>query len=172
MEQLIFRRPVPGDERQLKEYVAEHHAYGEQSISASFGLSKLDYAQWLRMLHDNEEKGNDFGKSLLLVCCAEETIVGLLSIRYDMPRLLAEKYGHIGYGVRPTMRGRGCATQMLRYALQICREYGRHEVILGCFADNKASAAVIEKNGGVFLTENENYRPGCRSRYYTITIKE
>ena len=40
------------------------------------------------------------------------------------------------------------------------------KVIVGCFQDNPASAAVIRKNGGVLTAENDNYKNGRLCQYY------
>ena len=43
------------------------------------------------------------------------------------------------------------ATEMLRYALSVCKQKGMDRVILGCYKDNLASAATIKKNGGQII---------------------
>lgn len=166
-----YRSPDQADELLLKEYVQEHHSAGETGISASLGLSSMDYSDWLNRIHRNESAGNaEWGKSVLLLCFQEDRLIGLLSIRYSLPAELSEKFGDIGYGVRPSERNKGYATQMLRHALEVSRKYGKKTVILGCYKDNPASAAVIRKCGGVLICENENYRPGRISQYYSIDL--
>lgn len=59
---------------------------------------------------------------------------------------------------------------MLRYALSVCKENGMNKVILGCYKDNLASAATIQKNGGVLVEENDNYNEGRISQYYSINL--
>lgn len=166
-----FRLPQLSDENILMDYIHEHHAAGEQSISASLGLPVMDYYAWVEKINANANEGDDeWGKSLLYLCFDGQRLVGLLSIRYELSRELSEKFGDIGYGVRPALRCRGYATQMLVHALDICRAKGMPTVIVGCFADNRASAAVIEKCGGVLFAENDNFKPGLSSRYYHINL--
>lgn len=109
-----------------------------------------------------------WGKSLLYLCIDECKLIGLLSIRYELPDYLAEKIGHIGYGVRPSVRKKGYATTMLGYALSVCKERGMSQVILGCYKDNSASAATIKKNGGILAAETEV--DGRINQYYTIKL--
>ena len=70
------------------------------------------------------------GKSLLYLCFHDNKLVGLLSIRYELPKDLSDKYGDIGYGVRPSERNKGYATKMLQHALSVCTdtdsEFGHH----------------------------------------------
>ena len=111
-----------------------------------------------------------WGKSLLYLCFDGESLIGLLSIRYELPELLSEKIGDIGYGVRPSERNKGYATAMLEYSLLVCKEKEMEKVILGCYKENLASAATIIKNGGTHITENENYKEGRTSQYYLIRL--
>lgn len=57
--------------------------------------------------------------------------------------------GHIGYGVRPSARGRGLAAWALDNVLRHAREAGLERVLLVCSDDNAASVKTIERLGGV-----------------------
>lgn len=168
---MLCRLPEIQDEKALMEYVQEHHDNGEMGISASMGLAYTPYSEWLANIHANADKGNkEWGRSLCLVCYEGEKLVGMLSIRYELPQELTAKLGDIGYGVRPSERNKGYATAMLRYALKVCREQGMKKVVLGCYKDNLASAATITKCNGVLIEENENFEPGKVSQYYMIEL--
>ena len=69
--------------------------------------------------------------------------------------------GHIGYGVRPSARGRGVATAALRLCLAEARARGILRVLLVCDADNPPSRRTILAAGGVL--ENA---PGTIERYW------
>jgi predicted acetyltransferase len=62
-----------------------------------------------------------------------------------MPR---HEGGHIGYDVRPSERGKGCGTRLLRLTLQKARELGLDDVLITADEGNAASWKVIERNGG------------------------
>lgn len=168
---MIFRLPESGDRDALAAYVREHHDAGETSVSASLGLAASEYGEWLERIHKNAVTGNEeWGRSLLYLCLDGGRPVGLLSVRYELPKALSEKIGDIGFGVRPSERKKGRATEMLRFALSVCREKGMERAVLGCYRDNPASAATIRKCGGVLVAENENYKAGRVSRYYEIRL--
>lgn len=166
-----YRLPEISDKTLLCEYLREHYDAGESSVSASMDLSASAYSEWVGMVWNNASIGNaEWGKSILYLCFDEMRLVGLLSIRYDLSKEQSGIYGHIGYGVRPSERKKGYATTMLRHALSVCKEKGMKQVILGCYKDNPASAAVIKKNGGVLFAENDHYAKGRISQYYLIAL--
>jgi len=168
---MLYRLPGLDDEAILRDYVQEHYDYGEQHISASYSLTSMAYGDWVEKIKRCAETGEgESGRSLVLLCFDQERLVGLLSVRYELPRELSESIGDIGYGVRPTERRKGYATIMLRHALDICREKGKTSVIVGCYKDNVASARTIQKNGGVFIGENDNYTKGRPSLYFRIDL--
>ena len=87
--------------------------------------------------------------------------LGSMSLRHVLTPELAEVGGHIGYSVRPSARGRGVATAGLRLMLPLAAGLGIDPVLITCDDDNLASAAVIERCGGVL----QDVRHGKR-RYW------
>jgi len=168
---ICCRLPAPEDEAILRDYVQEHDDHGERHISASCGLASMAYGDWVEKIRRCAETGEgEAGRSLVLLCFDRERLIGLLSVRYELPRELSESIGDIGYGVRPTERRKGYATAMLRRALDICREKGKSSVIVGCYKDNIASARTIRKCGGVFIFERDSYTKGRPSLYFRIDL--
>jgi predicted acetyltransferase len=76
------------------------------------------------------------------------SILGCVRLRLRLTAELEREGGHIGYDVRPSMRGRGCGTTLLRLALVEARARGIRRVRITCDADNVGSIKVIERNGG------------------------
>ena len=168
---MLYRLPEISDKSILQEYMQEHYDNKETSISASLGLPASEYSDWVDKIQRNALVGDEeWGKSLLYLCFDNNKLIGLLSIRYELPENLVEVYGHIGYGVRPSERNKGYATTMLAYALSVCKEKGMDKALLGCYKDNLASAKTIQKNGGVLVEENDNYNEGRISQYYSIEL--
>jgi len=95
----------------------------------------------------------------------DQEYVGRVSVRHRLTDDLLTWGGHIGYGVRPTVRGRGAATFALGAVLPVCREHGIDPALVTCDVDNEASRRTIERNGGVY----EDTRQG-KLRYWVPTV--
>ncbi len=69
--------------------------------------------------------------------------------------VLANFGGHVGYGVRPSMRRKGYGTRLFAEALRICRGMGIGIVRVSCAEENTGSRRIIETNGGGLLRRCE-----------------
>jgi predicted acetyltransferase len=78
-------------------------------------------------------------------------------LRHKLTPALRVEGGHIGYGVRPSLRGKGFGSEILRQTLFRAKSLGLTKVLLTCGKNNIASAKVIVANGGVL--ESEAYYP-------------
>lgn len=89
----------------------------------------------------------------------EETFIGRVRIRQALDK--DEKFilGHIGYLIRPSMRGLGYGNLILRLALKKAKKIvidlniNQDQVLLACKATNLASKKIILNNGGVLSKE-------------------
>ncbi len=79
-----------------------------------------------------------------------ERFVGNLSLRHELNNFLFRVAGHIGYQIRPSLRGRGYGKRILQLGLQKAKILGIERVLLTCDETNVASKKVIEFNGGLF----------------------
>lgn len=80
----------------------------------------------------------------------ESRILGELRFRHYLNESLEQEGGHIGYHIRPSERGKGYGTAILRLMLARLREQNFPRVLVTCDTDNLASARIIERNGGIF----------------------
>ena len=76
----------------------------------------------------------------------------------------------MAYSVRPSERGKGYATEILRQALDRARKLGIDRVRMTCDVTNAASARVIEKNGGGLDSESYSDAAGRVTRRYWIAL--
>jgi predicted acetyltransferase len=96
-----------------------------------------------------------------------DVYLGAISLRHRLNEFLLRAGGHIGYGVRPSARGRGVATWALSGVLRQAHARGMPRVLVTCDDTNTASARTIEGNGGV-LEDVCDTELG-RTRRYWIT---
>ncbi|MCL2060793.1 MAG: GNAT family N-acetyltransferase [Oscillospiraceae bacterium] len=139
------------------DYRQEHFDCGETEMHGDGGLDRANtYVGWLEKIRSDMTR--PFSEELVPatvyfgMSCGK--IVGMLQIRHKLNERLLKTYGHIGYGVRPSERRKGYATQMLAAALVICRdEMGIEKVLISCDKKNIGSAKTILNNGGALHRE-------------------
>src|SRR4029077_13863118 len=76
-------------------------------------------------------------------------MLGCSRLRHWLTEELEYEGGHIGYDIRPSDRGRGLGTSLLRLTMDRAAALGIVKVRITCDATNRASIRVIEKNGGL-----------------------
>ena len=136
-------------------YADEIIKYKEESlaespiINGSAGLNRFSSIEdWLEELkkrssEDTVPKGLVPSSTYLAVREKDNYIVGMIDIRHYLNEYLTQAGGHIGYGVRKTERNKGYAKQMLKLALEKCKELKIKKVLITCDEDNIASEKVI-----------------------------
>ena len=136
-------------------YADEIIKYKEESlaespiINGSAGLDRFSSIEiWFeelkkRSCEDTVPKGLVPSSTYLGVREKDNYIVGMIDIRHYLNEYLTQVGGHIGYGVRKTERNKGYAKQMLKLALEKCKELKIKKVLITCDEDNIASEKVI-----------------------------
>lgn len=148
MEKIILVKPDLS-------YADEIIKYKEESlkesplINGSAGLDRFSSIEiWFEELkkrssEDTVPKGLVPSSTYLGLREKDNYIVGMIDIRHYLNEYLTEAGGHIGYGVRKTERNKGYAKQMLKLALEKCKELKIKRVLITCDEDNIASEKVI-----------------------------
>lgn len=131
------------------------------------------YGEWFYWLYgednkdcNNEKNHNENGDSrkeepsFTYFYIEESTgkIVGTVNIRRNSS--MAEKYGNLGYAIRPTLRGKGFGTDMVEAAVSLCGFMGMNEITAVCRKDNKPGLRLLEKCGFLVAEENELWLTG------------
>jgi predicted acetyltransferase len=133
-------------------FAAAHAAMAEDNFTFGIGYEPgMPWDTYLAELADRRHGRNlppRFVRGTFLVADVAGQIVGRSSIRFELNDFLLLVGGHIGYGVLPTHRRRGYATEILRQSLIIARAEGVGRVLVTCDEDNAGSRAVIESSGG------------------------
>ncbi|MFI5935320.1 GNAT family N-acetyltransferase [Actinoplanes sp. NPDC051494] len=97
-----------------------------------------------------------------------DEVLGSIALRHELNDWLLEAGGHIGYGVRPSARGKGLAGAALAQVIAYAGRLGIDRVLVSCDLDNDASRRTIEKNGGV-LEDIRDSGHGKVRRYWITT---
>ncbi len=160
---LIF--PEKKHEAMIQAFIEECRRHG----SLFHGVSRVDelpYDAWLKNVQDSHRglfDNPEWVPATTLLVLADDKLVGFMNIRHRLNDLLAKKWGHIGYMIRPTERRKGYAKASLAAALAYCKEtLALSKVLVTCDRDNLASKKTIKANNGVyertvFDKENASY---------------
>ena len=175
MDKLILRELTIEDKEEVLEYLKEFTEYGSAMNGIGGASSSVSYEDMLEkqklkkeIPFTSYEQEEYPGITYLIIRENDNKIIGSVNIRWNLTKALDENFGgNIGYGIRPTERRKGYATESLRLALNICREKGMKFVRLGCYTNNIGSRKTILKNGGRLINHKEKLIP---EDYYEITL--
>lgn len=153
-------------EQQAMEYRQEFIDRGETLINGSSGfIDYPDYDVWLEKIEREKYKKATSEETpsttYFTIRKQDNKIIGSIQLRHHLTDELREDGGNIGYGIRPSERHKGYGTRQLALLLPVAREYQLSRVMISCDKDNRASANVAMKNGGVL--SGEGYDEDTRS---------
>ena len=155
MEKIILVKPNLS-------YADEIIKYKEESlkenplINGAAGLNNFSSIEgWLEELkmkssEDTIPEGLVPSTTYLAVREIDNYIVGMIDIRHYLNEFLTQVGGNIGYDVRKSERNKGYAKQMLKLALEKCKDLKMKKVLITCDEDNIASEKVILSAGAKF----------------------
>ncbi|MFE5319473.1 GNAT family N-acetyltransferase [Paenibacillus sp. NPDC056579] len=157
-------RPAVELEKEYKSFYREWQDSGETMIPYVIRADPGDFAAMVRNLLDSERgerlpEGRVPDSTYWLVD-EDRTVIGVVNIRHKLTEKLLQSGGHIGYGIRPSARRKGYATELLALALDQLRRFGVAKALVVCDEDNISSARTILRNGGIpdtdFVEEDGN----------------
>ena len=148
MEKIILVKPNLSYADEIIKYKEE--SLKESSlINGSAGLNRFSSIEdWLEELKKRSSEatvpeGLVPSSTYLGVREKDNYIVGMIDIRHYLNEYLTQVGGNIGYSVRKSERNKGYAKQMLKLALEKCKELKIKKVLITCDEDNIASEKVI-----------------------------
>ncbi|NFO05019.1 GNAT family N-acetyltransferase [Clostridium botulinum] len=153
--------------------ISEFEENGEKLIPLAMKGHANTFEKFLIEAYKNS-KGIDLPDGIVpsdiyfLVDDNSKYLIGAIDIRHYLNEYLLKYGGNIGYGIRPSERKKGYATEMLYLALEECKTKGLSKVLITCFKSNVASANTIIKNGGIL--ENEIAESGNVKQRYWIQL--
>lgn len=153
---------VPPDVARHDAWLAAHREWGAGLHEDGFGIGA----------DDDVENAEGFATWVGRVCSLPaarmwwivegDAVLGGIALRTGNQAL---RLGHVGYGIRPSARGRGVATWALGALLPHARAAGLNRLLLVCEDDNAASIRTIERHGGVLEGLATDHDPVVR-RYW------
>ena len=159
-------------ERRLGEMIDEWKADQEQNHTntspwAIFKNDYHDFDYYLAHLEIKTATENRVPDSVFFLLDEErDRLLGAVNIRHYLSDALLKGGGHVGDGIRPSERGKGYGTELVRLALIECKKLGIDRVLMVCDKDNVASARTIQKNGGVLENEFVDSDGAVEQRYW------
>jgi predicted acetyltransferase len=143
-----------------EKYLDYLNDWGDESMTPlTSDIKHMSYEDLLKYFYDAEHDINlprgYVPDSNYFFVDEEENILGFVNIRHYLNDILLKIRGHIAYGIRPSMRGKGLSKKMLKLALEKAKERGINRILMVCDKSNVASAKTIIANGGIL--ENEVY---------------
>ena len=155
MLQLI--KPSKQYYKQYKEMMDEWNMEGSRIAPWPLHLKYHTEEYFKEMLDRVEEveKGENLGEyasSSTYWLYEDETdrLLGASNLRHYLTEDGLKLWGHIGYGIRPSERKKGYATELLKMTMKEAKKYNIDNVLLGAYTGNIGSWKVMEKCGGKF----------------------
>ncbi len=112
------------------------------------------YEEFLQIISEDMTANAWWVNSTLFFFMDDDEILWAIQIRHhiDHPRLApdGDGWGHIGYWLCPSARGKWLAKEMLFLGLEEARKLWLEKVLISADEDNPASWKTIERCGGVF----------------------
>lgn len=153
-------KPTLGYEASYRKYIEE--LGDEERYPFPLDFDHSDFAALLDRLADLEAGRNlpaGYVASSTFWLVESGEIIGVSNLRHSLNEEIRRCGGHIGLGIRPSRRGRGLGAELMSLTIQEAWKRGIEEVHIHCYKANKASAKIIESNGGILHSEIEKGYP-------------
>ena len=164
--------------KQYKDMMDEWNNDGSRINPWPLHLKYDTEKEFNEMLHriDEVEKGinlDGYASSTTYWLYDEDNnrIIGASNLRHFLDEIGGEYWGHIGYGIRPTERGKGYGTLILNLTLEKAKNIGLNKVYLGAYEDNISSWKIMEKCNAKFEQIIYERETGLPIKKYYIDIK-
>lgn len=142
---LILTKDFLKYRQELISFCHEWKQSGEEFVPINLGIvdPEINFQEFISYMC--VDFGDDYPTSDIYICIdtATSKMVGAVDIRSECVNH-SEIFGDIGYGVRPSCRSLGIATQMVDLALKMISSYRKY-IYIACASDNLASKHLIEK---------------------------
>lgn len=138
-------------EQQVHAFLKEWRERDERIVPNAVDGEASDFETYVKAIRAREVRAENAGwvPSTTYWLTDGKELLGAANIRHELNEQLLNFGGHIGYGIKPSARGRGLATKQLALALEKAKSLGIERALITCNRTNVASKQVILRNGGV-----------------------
>ena len=127
-------------------------------LNGAHGLSRHGFASWV-LRQDEVARGiglpPGFVRQTVYWLYDGDRPVGSAKLRYELTAALRVEGGNIGYGIRPSERGKGYGSRLLGLMLEEAGKQGLDRVLVTINNDNLPSLRVAKANGGQLTRQTE-----------------
>jgi len=160
-DRLSLIEPRREFEYSYRSLIEEIKSLREKPVPFPLSFEYARFDELLKRLNDDSKgigipEGFVANSSFWLVRDDAE-IVGVSNLRHKLTPTLRLDGGHIGYGIRPSLRSNGFGVEILRQTLLRAKALGLTQVLITCSKNNIATVKVILANNGVL--DSEEYFP-------------
>ena len=152
---MIIKLEKPSERRKASylSLVQEFREKGEPFIPFILGFPTDVFSAFLEKMEDCA-KGIGMTKDYVphetfWLVADDSEVVAVSNLRHHLTESSRKDGGHIGYGVRPSARRKGYATNILAETLKKANQRGITKALVTCHKSNQGSVKTILKNGGV-----------------------
>ena len=141
----FLKRPELNHKEEYLKYFNEWK--GQKIVPMSSDITNMNYEDFVFQCRQREKRENlpidKVPASTYLLIDEHGVIYGVANLRHELYDYLLQIGGHIGYGIRPSMRGHGYAKDLLRLTLFEAKLHSIFRVLVTCDDDNIASSKTI-----------------------------
>ena len=140
--------------RYYKEYIAACREAIENNDTEWMPVKKENLSRFrfyapsmFKRLKSGKGLPDNFPVTYTYWCFKDKTYIGECQIRPFIKGEAEKTIGHIGYSVRPSLRGKGYGQMMLGFAIRKLSELGVYPVFAVCHKENTVSYHCLSKAG-------------------------
>ena len=152
MHETLTLRPLSAEDgRDIYGMLQEMPAIENGLSNPCHDVSYEEYQAWLGLSVEHAAGQNlpeGYVPYSMFWLYAGEKPVGLGQLRHYLNDKLRRNSGHIGYGIRPTARGKGYGSALLSLLLDEAAKLGIAQALITVNTDNQPSLGVVRNNGG------------------------
>ncbi|MEN4011752.1 MAG: GNAT family N-acetyltransferase [Bellilinea sp.] len=159
----------------LLDMAQDFHAQGDNRFNLLLrGSNEIFFAFLRDLAADAQEDDLPPGmvpQSTLWLLKDGSRLLGFSRLRRRMESNLEEKGGQISVEIRPSERGKGYESELLRLTLKQAAALGMSEIILTCAEEDHEQRVMIEASGGELVETRRLARSERSLRVYRLPCK-